>query len=171
MFLDSGKHSFVGRDVWYGFSVLLPPGFPVVDNRLVIAQWKQNGISGSPLVAQRFRDGKHELTIRVPDSALGRWKRFALPKVEFGRWNDMVYHIRFSSGPDGSVNVWMNGARVAAYKGATAFKKGEDLIYNKFGLYRDRWKQPMTIYFDNYALGNGFEAVDPAKIDGSLPDR
>ena len=38
--LDSGRHALVGRDVWYGFSFLIPPGFPVVDNRLVIAQWK-----------------------------------------------------------------------------------------------------------------------------------
>jgi hypothetical protein len=161
--LDSGKHPLVGRDAWYGFSVLIPPGFPVVDNRLVIAQWKQNGVSGSPLVAQRFRNGKHDLTIRVPDSGQGRTERIALPKIEFGKWNDMVYHIRFSSDSDGFVSVWMNGKSVAEYKGGTAFEKGEDLIYNKFGLYRDRWKEPMTIYFDNYALGDSFAAVDPAQ--------
>src|SRR5262249_21397663 len=50
--LDSGKQPLVGGEAWYGFSVLVPPGFPVVDNRLVIAQWKQNGVGGSPLVAQ-----------------------------------------------------------------------------------------------------------------------
>src|SRR5579885_1770175 len=32
--LDSGHHPVLGRDVWYGFSFLLPPGFPIVDNRL-----------------------------------------------------------------------------------------------------------------------------------------
>jgi hypothetical protein len=25
--LDSGRHAFVGRDVWYRFSFLIPPGF------------------------------------------------------------------------------------------------------------------------------------------------
>src|SRR5947209_5026104 len=35
--LDSGHRKFLGREVWYGFSILLPPGFPIVDNRLVIA--------------------------------------------------------------------------------------------------------------------------------------
>jgi hypothetical protein len=163
--LDSGQHPFLGRDVWYGFSVLIPPGFPVIDNRLVIAQWKQSGLSGSPLVAQRFRAGKHDLTIRMQESVRRRFKRYDLPKIEFGRWNDMVYHIRFSSAPDGSVNVWMNGSHVVAYQGATAFPNGEKLIYNKFGLYRDRWKEPMTNYFDNYAIGDSFEAVDPAKRD------
>ena len=46
--LDSGKHAFVGRDVWYGFSFLIPPSFPVVDNRLVIAQWKQTARAAAP---------------------------------------------------------------------------------------------------------------------------
>jgi hypothetical protein len=168
--LDSGKHAFVGRDAWYGFSVLLPPGFPIVDNRLVIAQWKQAGVSGSPVVAQRFRAGRHDLTIRVPNSTWGQRKRYRLPKIESGRWNDMIYHIKFSAGDDGSVDVWMNRKQVVAYKGATAFKSGEGQIYNKVGLYRDRWKEPMTIYFDNYTLGEGFLAVDPARFD-KKPDR
>jgi hypothetical protein len=163
--LDSSQHPFVGRDVWFGFAFLVPPGFPVIDNRLVIAQWKQSGLSGRRLVAERFRNGKHELTIGFPDSTRGKTEHHDLPRIEFGRWNDMVYHIRFSSGPDGFVTVWMNGRKVAEYKGATAFKSRENQIYNKIGLYRDRWKEPMTIYFDNYAVGGSFAAVDPAKAE------
>ena len=59
----------------------------------------------------------------------------------------------------------MNGSRVVTYKGLTAFNEGEDNIYNKVGLYRDRWKVPMTIYFDNYTLADSFAAVDPARFD------
>jgi hypothetical protein len=167
--LDSGRHALVGRDVWYGFSFLIPPGFPVVDNRLVIAQWKQYGVSGSPLFGERFRNGSHDFTIRIADSAWGRRKSYTLPAIEFSRWNDMVYHIRFSRGDDGLVEVWMNKSRVVTHKGATAFKEGEDNIYNKFGLYRDRWKDPMTIYFDNYTLADSFAAVDPARFDEQQP--
>jgi hypothetical protein len=167
--LDSGRYPLVGRDVWYGFSVLIPPGFPVVDNRLVIAQWKQYGLSGSPLIAERFRNGEHDLTIRAANSARGGRKRFPLPKIEFGRWNDMVYHIRFSRGEEGVVEVWMNGSRVVTYTGANAFQQAGDNIYNKFGLYRDRWKDPMTIYFDNYTLADSFAAVDPATFDDRQP--
>jgi hypothetical protein len=39
---------------------------------------------------------------------------------------------------------------------------------NKIGLYRDRMKQPMTIYFDNYALGDSYETVDPARFESNL---
>ena len=165
--LDSGRHPLVGRDVSHGFSFLVPAGFPVVDNRLVISQWKQNGVKGGPLIAQRFRDGRHYLTVRLPQARAGDedQQRYRLPEMRFDTWNDMVYHARFSAGGDGRVEVWMNGKRVAAHAGPNCFKDGEDLVYNKFGLYRDRWKDPMTIYFDNYTVGESFEAVDPRRFD------
>jgi polysaccharide lyase-like protein len=163
--LDSGKRPFAGRDLWYGFSFLVPEGFPVVDTRLVLAQWKQSGLGGSPLVAVRFRAGRHYLTVRDPASTMGAGKEYGLPDLPIGRWNDMVLRIRFSPEDDGSVEAWMNGARVVSHRGRTASRDGEDRIYNKVGLYRDRWKHPMTIYFDNYAVGDRFAAVDPARFD------
>ena len=42
---------------------------------------------------------------------------------------------------------------------------GADRFYNKVGLYRDRWKEPMTMYLDNYTLGDSFEGVDPSTFD------
>ena len=157
--LDSGKHPFIGQDVWYGFSVLVPPDFPIADNRLVIAQWKQSDAPGGPLVAQRFRDGRHTITVRAHND-----KRYDLPELKTGRWHDMIYHICFSPGRDGLLEVWMNGKQVVDAKGPVTISGGGDRIYNKIGLYRDRLKQPMTIYFDNYALANRREAVDPARL-------
>ncbi len=40
-----------------------------------------------------------------------------------------------------------------------------DSLPLRAGLYRDRWPEPMTIYFDNYTVGESFEAVDPARFD------
>jgi Polysaccharide lyase len=162
--LDSGHYPFIGRDVWYGFSFLLPSGFPVVDNRLVLASWKQSDVEGSPLIGQRFRAGQHTVTIRPP-GADGGGISYGLPDLELGRWNDMVYHVRYSFGEDGRIEIWMNGTRVVRYSGPTASKAGADRFYNKVGLYRDRWKEPMTMYLDNYMLGESFEAVDPARVD------
>src|SRR5437763_15635158 len=94
--LDSGHHPFLSRDVWYGFSFLLPPGFPVVDNRLVLASIKQSDVEGSPLLGQRFRAGRHTLSIRPPGTG-GSGKSYPLPDVTLGRWTDMVYHVRYSA--------------------------------------------------------------------------
>lgn len=162
--LDSGLHPFLHRDIWVGFSFLLPPDFPVVNNRLVIAQWKQKGFSQGPLVAQRFRDGNHYLTVRDPNQSDGVIK-FPLPQIAFGRWNDMIWHVRFSPEKDGCVEVWMNGVQVVSHTGSNSVKNGENSFYHKIGLYRDRWKEPMTIYFDNYTLSDSLKAVDPARFD------
>ena len=162
--LDSGHFPLLGRDVWYGFSVLLPADFPVVDNRLVIGTIKQSDWEGSPLLGQRFRSGRHTLTIRPPGAAASG-KPLDLPPLKLGSWVDLVYHLRYSTGGDGEIDVWMDGKSVLAYKGATASDKGVDRFYHKVGLYRDRWKQPMTMYLDNYTVGDSREGVDPATFD------
>lgn len=60
--------------------------------------------------------------------------------------------------------MWVNGKKAFTNKGPQCFPGGEDRIYHKFGLYRDGWKEPMTIYFDNYTVGDSYEAVDPARF-------
>jgi hypothetical protein len=60
--LDSGYFPLRGREAWYGFSLLVPKDFPIVDDRLVIASCKQSDVS-RPIVAQRFRIGKHIVTV------------------------------------------------------------------------------------------------------------
>jgi hypothetical protein len=117
--LDSGHYPLLGRDVWYGFSFLLPAGFPIVDNRLVLASWKQSDVEGSPLIGQRFRAGRQSLTIRPPEAS-DSGTSYPLPDIRLGRWNDMVYHVRYSIEEDGLIEVWMNGKRVVAYRGPTA---------------------------------------------------
>lgn len=81
------------------------------------------------------------------------------------KWNDMVYRIRYSTGDDGRIEVWMNGARVVSNDGRTVSKEGADRVYNKIGLYRDAWKDPMTIFFDTYTVGESFATVNPARFD------
>jgi hypothetical protein len=160
--LDSGRRTLLGRNAWFGFSFLIPPGFPIVDTRLVISQWKQSRLEGSPVVAQRFRNGRHSITIRDLETR-GRWREeYDLPPIVPGRWNDMVYHIRFAADSSGLVEIWMNGQRVVRSPGPTASARGRDQFYHKLGLYRDRMSEPMTIYIDNYAVGESFEAVDPS---------
>ena len=146
--LDSGHFALRGREVWYGFSVLIPVGFPIVDDRLVISQCKQSDVS-RPIVAQRYSNAEHTLTIE----SQGQKKKYHLPEIRIGRWMDMLYHIRYSAGSDGLVEVWADGAKVVSYSGPAADPNAKDAFYNKIGLYRDRLKQPMTIYFDNYTLG------------------
>jgi len=158
--LDSGHFNLLGEEAWYAFSVLVPKDFPIVDNRLVISSCKQSDVS-RPLTAQRFRNGKHTLTVE----SQGRKREFRLPKLPLGKWVDFVCHARYSPSEDGLFELWMDGRRVASYTGPLADPVNKNAFYHKIGLYRDRWKDPMTIYFDNYAMGNSYESVDPARFE------
>ena len=161
--LDSGKLNVYGQEVWYGFSFLLPKGFPIVDNRLVMGQWKKSKLPGSPMVAQRFRKGVFFITIRREDGL----QRFDVGRLETEVWYDMIYSIRFSTESDGHARAWMNGKQILDYDGPTALTPGEDRFYNKFGLYRDRWPEPMTVYFDNSTVGKDYNDVNPARFDSN----
>ena len=160
--LDSGHFPLLGQEAWYGFSVLIPTNFPIVDNRLVISSCKQSDVS-RPLTAQRFRNGKHTITV---ESQGGR-KEFRLPALPLGKWVDFVCFARYSPGKNGAFQFWMNGRQVVSYSGPLADPSSKNAFYHKIGLYRDRWKQPMTIYFDNYAAGSSYESVDPARFESN----
>lgn len=163
--LDSRRHPLLGQDTWCGFSFLVPREFPIVDVRLVLSQWKQTGLPGSPIVAQRFVGGRHYLTIRDL-STRGEWRQVVdLPDIVPEQWNDMVFHVRFATDASGLVEVWMNGRQVVNASGPTASVEGEPFHYHKVGLYRDRMAAPMTMFLDNYAMGRSFADVDPARFD------
>jgi hypothetical protein len=145
--LDSGHFNLLNEDAWYAFSVLFPTNFPIVNTRLVFGSCKQADVP-RPIVAQRFRNGRHTFTIE----SQGRRKEYTLPKLTLGRWCDMIYHVRYATNETGLVEVWMNGKQVVSYRGPTAEPGFKNAFYHKIGLYRDQMKSPMTAYFDNYTF-------------------
>jgi hypothetical protein len=144
-------------ETWeYGFSMYVPPDFPILDLRLVTAQWKQRckiDCNRSPIVAQRYRQGVLFVTIETPKGreTIGRYDG-AVP----GRWLDLRYRIRFSVF-DGEVAAWVNGDQVADYRGPLGFPDDHPDVRFGFGLYRNRLTQPMVLYFDEYRKEQAFE--------------
>lgn len=139
-----------GESHEYAFSMYLPADFPIVDTRLVIGQWKQAcqdcSKDRSPIVAQRFRGGVFFVTI---ETSGGRKTIYRHHQSILGHWLDLRYRIRYEWS-DGAVTMWLNGDRVAEYRGPLGFPDDPPEVYFKFGLYRDRLSHPMTIYFDDY---------------------
>lgn len=154
--LDSDRHVLLNLRIRVRFSFLIPEDFPIVDLRLVFAQWKQQWVKGSPrgspMVAQRFINGRHYVTIRRSDSVSSKLRGFDLPELELGVWNDMEYTIRLATRDHGSVRVRMNGREMVSFDDPTAFIEGSRRFYNKIRLYRDRWPEPMTIDFSGYSM-------------------
>ena len=155
-------HLPAGTPVWYGFSLYLPPDFPIVDRRLVVGQWKQGcgdcAADHSPAVANRYRGGVFSITV---DNAAGRQTLFQERADLRGRWRHLVYHIRLIPSPAGLLQVWLDGRSVVDYRGALGFADDRESVYFKLGLYRDRLAAPMTLLVARFRRGTSRAEVDP----------
>jgi hypothetical protein len=156
-------HLPTGTDVWYGFSLYLPPDFPVVDRRLVLGQWKQGcgdcTADHSPGIANRYRNGVFSITIQDADQ---RVVLFEEKSDIRGRWNHLVYHLKLVPRPDGFLQAWLNGRQVVDYRGPVGYPDDLDQVYFKIGLYRDSLAFPMTMLLARFRRGTSRAEVDPA---------
>ncbi len=141
----------------YSFSLYLPKDFPIVDTRLVIAQWKQVcGWFGchppNPVFA--VRNSRGELLVTRRDDE-GQTKLYTSQGEMRGRWLDFRFVVKFSQKQNGFFNGWLNGQQIIKYKGVTAYRSSfgytaHGFFYFKMGLYRDLMKEPMRIYLDEF---------------------
>ena len=150
-----------GRAYRYSFSLYLPADFPIVPQRLVLAQWKQvcewtRCRPQNPVLAIRYQNG--ELTVTRQDET-GKSILYSTTQEIRGRWLDFRFDTRFSRFGDGDqpgyIDAWLNGEQILSYQGATLYQlqrgyPAHGYIYFKMGLYRDELQQPMTIYLDEY---------------------
>jgi hypothetical protein len=145
------------RTYRYSFSLYLPPDFPIVPTRLVLAQWKQlcewvRCRPDNPVLAIRYQDG--ELFINRQDDHR-TFRLYSTGEEMRGRWLDFRFETRFSPGQDGRIDGWLNGQAIVHYQGPTAYQvklgyPAHGYVYFKMGLYRDEMQQPMTICLDEY---------------------
>jgi hypothetical protein len=155
---EAKKHfSSENSNYSYSFSIFLPPDFPLVPTRLVIAQWKQDCESGdcdpnNPVIALRYQSGQFFVTLQV-----GRNRTTLYTQTDYilDKWLDFKFNVRFSRKPDGIIEAWLNDKPIIDYKGVTAYSQEfgypvPGVFYFKVGLYRDTMVQPMTIYIDDY---------------------
>jgi hypothetical protein len=141
----------------YSFSLFLPQDFPIVPDRLVLAQWKQYCESGrcgidNPVIALRYESGRLYVSLKTDPQKRTLFRESADVR---GRWLDFRFLIRFSRTRRGRVNAWLNGSRIVDYEGATAYSKeygypAPGYFYFKMGLYRDHVDRVMSIYIDDY---------------------
>jgi hypothetical protein len=146
-----------GRTYQYTFSLYLPTDFPIVQKRLVVAQWKQlcEWVScrpDNPVLAIRYVGGILFVT-RKNDA--GETTIYRSESEMRGRWLEFRFVTRFSQRDDGLLNGWLNGRQIVQYRGVTAYRAARGypphgFFYFKMGLYRDLMNQPMTIYIDDF---------------------
>lgn len=163
----------MGKEYWYGISMLIPSDFPEHDNRNVVMQWhatrdKYLGESSrSPVLAFRYRSGILSITVRHSSKQIQN-SNDGIHKVIYeqhnytkGVWNDFIINSKWSYEDDGFVNVWLNGTKIVNYKGPVGYNDAVGPYFN-FGIYRDDVPQTYVIYFDEYRRGKSYKDVDPS---------
>ena len=164
---------------WYAFRVFFPADFPIEQNRLVFAQWKERegflaqGLS--PSLSFRFVNGKFSIRLRhssdkvIRDAdAVADEDLFKTKDLPLGQWQDFVVQAKWSYQDDGLANVWWNGQEIVEYRGPVGYNQ-QFAPKLKFGLYRDATPSPYVANFNQVKIGDSPEAVgfDPETGDKS----
>ncbi|WBQ08344.1 heparin lyase I family protein [Kribbella sp. CA-293567] len=169
-------------DRWYGFSINLAADYAPDRSRDIVSQWHdcdnvdQGCDGGSPPLALMTERGNWKIDFLGNILDLGAYQPT--------QWTDWVFHVKWSTGNDGVLEIWKNGQRmVPAYKGRT-FTKGPRSPYFKFGIYKWDWNKnkntnnppsdtrKRVLYYDALRLGNEnatYADVDPAQGGGTPP--
>lgn len=141
--------------VWYGFSFYFPPNFPIVENRLVFAQWKQQTETDeSPFLSFRYVGGKLIFQINYGDQKVKFEKMTDLR----GEWHDVLVNYGLGKENSGFAKAWVDGFPLAEYEGKMGHERDWKFTYFKMGLYRDRLETPQTIYLARFRRGPNKEA-------------
>ena len=87
-----------------------------------------------------------------------------LGPVQKNRWYDFVYHVRWSSGPDGFFNAWVNGVPKLAHYGPTLYA-GQG-CYLKLANYHTGFGKPSSVIHDRVVRASTPEAVALTPLQG-----
>lgn len=142
----------LNSNIWYAFSFYFPDDFPILDNRLVFAQWKQfyKEEKQSPFMSFRCING--QLSFRVVGNN-NLVKKYFWGKDPKGKWHDAIVNYQLNDSLEGAVNVWIDNELLTNYQGAFGFDHINNFTYFKMGLYRDSVDIPQTIYLGRFRRG------------------
>jgi len=152
-----------GDDFWYGWSVYLPDE-PLPQGKAVTFIGQFHTETHAPFYIEDFSDG---LGYRFNDRNYEFISREVVSPNEAvrGQWNDIAVHVRWSSGEDGLIEIYLNGNQVAELHGSTldgATQATFDFgIYNAFISECDCDAMPtQVVYYDALRRGATRASVD-----------
>ncbi|HVZ55834.1 MAG TPA: polysaccharide lyase [Chitinophagaceae bacterium] len=153
----------VYNERWVGFSVYLPASF-IKDPAPEVIQQVHAQNSDSPPFAICTQNGNWWIEINYDVNGTTKYNNIDLGiPYKTGVWTNWVYHVRFSKGTDGLVEVWKDGVKVYSYTGQTQYTNLTAGNYYKFGIYKWGWQYPTwftststqrQIYYDDIRIGN-----------------
>jgi Polysaccharide lyase len=155
---------YEGREQWWAHSVLFPADYrkPGPGESGLIADFHHTGPTGQANFNLSARpDGLHMIgaggpTVATNTRSPGVYKAFIGPIVQ-NVWYDFVYHVKWSSGPDGFFHAWVNGAKTLAHRGPTLYSGMG--CYLKLANYHSPTGYPNSVIHDRVVRGASASAV------------
>ena len=164
---EVSPRAMIGYEYWYGWSVFVPKDFRnIYPTITTLGQFFQKNTRDPPVMFNYRGNG---LWLYMN---LYSWICLLLPEPEIrDRWNDFVVNVKWSTGNDGFLKVWVNGELKVDHLGPqTRFNYP---IFFKYGIYRtfvSKYKKAyevrtvptQIVYFDEVRGGGSRESVDPS---------
>lgn len=130
---------------WYGYSMYFE-SIPLGGGH--VTQWHPNNSTGSATLSLWTGDGKF-MVVRNPSGTNQNTYQSNTQTIIAKKWYDIVWHVKWSSGSDGIIEMWIDGVKYFSFTGVTAqtgvyFKLGQNLwVRNNDGI----------IFYDNLRIG------------------
>ena len=177
---------YEGREQWWAHSILFPDDY-VDPPQSTRSRWNWGVVfdfhNASPGGGQaNFQINAMPAAAIAPDRptglvfqvAHGRQARPTLYHAPIGPvvrnvWYHFVYHLKWSSGADGYIAAWVNGARKMDYKGPTLYE-GQG-CYLKLANYHSPFGKPSSVIHARVLRGTTPRAVALGPLQGVPPDR
>lgn len=165
-----------GDDRWVAMEFYLPSTFPLNDPSVsrgsLIMQFKQVTPCGPyPILTMSAKQGQLVMA-HSPDSSCsngGSTVDVPIAPVTQGQWYQLSLHILFST-TGGSADVYLNGAQVYHYSGATLKVSGPS--HSRLGLYPDTQRSgtpAMDLYMAGYTVATDRASAEANAFAGSGP--
>lgn len=168
-----------GREMWYGWSLFLPAEYahPPGKQFQILGQWHHRPLKAAPpggggrsrvtgpppLTVHLTSQNRRDFLMLVGHSAPQPPARtLGIQPIRRGAWNDLVFHVKWSTGPDGFVEAWVNGRPWTQKKmyGRTLYSSVSN--YLRLGLYRAKGVTTTNhVYYDEIRIGDSYQAVAP----------
>ncbi len=136
----------IGEEVWYGFSLYIPPDFIITDNRLLFANLKQVDSKRSPVWALRYKNGEVSFLVQSGDER----KTFKAPPAQQGRWYRFMINSRIDANHQGYCKAFLDDSEFASFEGLLGHPSDQTKTYFKMGVYRDVVPHTDTLYFAHF---------------------
>ena len=182
---QAASNGYEGQEAWWAHSILFPDDFAMPTWHMYVVADFHNSGSG-PWQANFMLNFAPGPDITKPGNLILRGYggvnsgdgqfTATIGQVTKNVWYDFVYHVKWSSGPDGYFDAWVNGVKKLSHRGPTLYS-GQG-VYLKLANYHTPVCDPYpacvgthpasSVIHDRVIRGTTALSVSPGPLEGVL---